>query len=214
MLFSSLASPCKIAKGLNGRNAIRGLWLLLPRIVGSFPSPTSHGISQISSMHASSSRTAALMPSILRLGGGFHSKGRVVGCGDDGDTVHGTRAMSSSSSPSGGGGGIDELAAMLSLVEDFSIEVTTSLAKKLPSFSKILPHGTRVYIASLSTTDPADVNALCGRLASDGMCPVPHVAARGIESESVLEERVEALSRHGVKRVMNNLPSDPRKHWT
>jgi hypothetical protein len=203
MSISPLASPYKFGKGLNGRNAIRGLWLLLPRVLGASSSPAPFGAFQTSRIRTLSSRTVALMPPILRLGGGFHARGGVDGKADDlGMVVHGTRGMSSTTSTSEGGGEGKNQPSMRSLVEDFSIEVTTSLAKKVSNFSKILPQGTRVYIASLSTTDPADVNALCSRLVSDGMCPVPHIAARGIVSESALEETVKALSRNGVTRVI------------
>lgn len=203
MLFSPLASPHKFAKGLNGRNAIRGLWLLLPRFLGASSSSTPFGASRTSSIHTLSSRTVAVMPPILRLGGGFRARDGVDGNADDGGlVVHGTRGMSSTKSPSEGGGAGAKQPCMRSLVEDFSIEVTTSHAKKVSNFSKILPQGTRVYIASLSTTDPEDVNALCSRLVGDGMHPVPHIAARGIVSESALEETVKALSRSGVTRVI------------
>jgi methylenetetrahydrofolate reductase (NADPH) len=70
----------------------------------------------------------------------------------------------------------------------FSIEVMPRTAAKVPSFSDILPAGTRVYIANIDGTPFDDMVATARRLTEGGFAVMPHIPARMIESRAMLEE--------------------------
>jgi len=73
-------------------------------------------------------------------------------------------------------------------LDGFSIEVMPRTAAKVPSFSDILPAGTRVYIANIDGTPLDDMVATAKRLTEDGFAVMPHIPARMIESRAMLEE--------------------------
>jgi methylenetetrahydrofolate reductase (NADPH) len=73
-------------------------------------------------------------------------------------------------------------------LDGFSIEVMPRTAAKVPSFSDILPVGTRVYIANIDGTPFDDMVATAKRLTEDGFTAMPHIPARMIESRAMLEE--------------------------
>jgi methylenetetrahydrofolate reductase (NADPH) len=73
-------------------------------------------------------------------------------------------------------------------LDGFSIEIMPRTAAKVPSFSDILPSGTRVYIANIDGTPFDDMVATAKRLHEDGFAVMPHIPARMIESRAMLEE--------------------------
>ena len=78
-----------------------------------------------------------------------------------------------------------------SLLNPYSIEVTPKTAAKINDFSKLLPAGTRVYVAHIAGTSIADMVATAGRLRRDGFAVMPHFPARSIPDIATLERWIE-----------------------
>ena len=76
----------------------------------------------------------------------------------------------------------------------FSIEVTPSLADKVGSFAEHLWPGTHVNVTWLAGSDAEETVAVCERLRREGFEPVPHIAARNLESLAHLERMLDALA--------------------
>lgn len=70
---------------------------------------------------------------------------------------------------------------------DWSIEVTPPGAAKIDSFADVLAENTTVNVTFLPGTDPADTADVAVRLRDEGMNPVPHIAARSLQSKSQLD---------------------------
>ena len=83
---------------------------------------------------------------------------------------------------------------ILSLLSGYSVEVTPASAAKVEDFSTHLALGTTINVTSLPGSDIADTIAICARLRHDGFNPVPHIAARGLESAAHLERYLDALA--------------------
>jgi methylenetetrahydrofolate reductase (NADPH) len=89
------------------------------------------------------------------------------------------------------------------LVSDYSIETTVREAQRIERYGDIVPAGTRLYIAHVPGTQPAETVALARRLRQEGMEPVPHIVARRIETAAALDDLLGRLvSEAGVKRVL------------
>ncbi|MCE0507260.1 methylenetetrahydrofolate reductase [Roseivivax sp. GX 12232] len=73
------------------------------------------------------------------------------------------------------------------LLSGFSIEVMPRTAAKIPDFRKILPPGTRVYIAQIEGTPFDDMLATARRLQEEGFTAMPHLPARQIRDRATLE---------------------------
>ena len=87
--------------------------------------------------------------------------------------------------------------------QNWSIEVTPPGAGKIESFSEVLAEGTTVNVTFLPGTDPKDTIDVAVRLREDGMNPVPHIAARSLQSKAQLEELVkDMVSRAKVDEVL------------
>lgn len=79
------------------------------------------------------------------------------------------------------------LAAFLS---GFSLEVMPRTAAKVADFRRLLPAGTRVYIAHIEGTPIADMVATAARLRGEGYEPMPHFPARIIPDRATLADWV------------------------
>lgn len=82
----------------------------------------------------------------------------------------------------------DLKAAVQALCQGYSTEVTPASAAKIASFRDLLPAGTDVYITCLPGSDYRDTVALAVRLRKEGFNPVPHVAARSIADQAMLDD--------------------------
>ncbi len=69
-----------------------------------------------------------------------------------------------------------------------SMEVMPRTAAKVSSFRTLLPKGTRVFVAHIAGTPIEDMVACAARLRREGMEPVPHLPARIIASDAVLQD--------------------------
>jgi len=74
--------------------------------------------------------------------------------------------------------------SVASLLRSYSIE-TTPMEKTVPDN---IPPGTQVYVASVPRADKRQIVARAAQLKKAGLVPVPHVAARGIESAAALKD--------------------------
>lgn len=77
------------------------------------------------------------------------------------------------------------------LLDPYSIEVTPKTAAKISEFPKLLPPGTRVYIAHIAGTSILDMVATAKRLRQDGFAVMPHFPARSIPEFTTLERWIE-----------------------
>lgn len=80
------------------------------------------------------------------------------------------------------------------LVRGFSVETTPGSAAKVDDFGALLPAGTTVNVTQLPGSSVSDTVAVCRRLRAEGMEPVPHIAARSIESHAALANYLEGLT--------------------
>jgi methylenetetrahydrofolate reductase (NADPH) len=83
---------------------------------------------------------------------------------------------------------------IVSLLAGFSVEVTPASAAKVEDFSAHLAAGTTVNVTFLPGSDIADTIAICARLRREGFNPVPHIAARSLESAAHLERYLDGLA--------------------
>ncbi len=70
----------------------------------------------------------------------------------------------------------------------YSIEVIPRSAAKIESFSDLLPKSTRVYIAHIETEDITAMVATAKRLKDEGFTVMPHIPARMIKNEAMLND--------------------------
>lgn len=83
---------------------------------------------------------------------------------------------------------------VVSLLSGFSVEVTPASAAKVQAFSAHLAAGTTVNVTFLPGSDIKDTIEVCARLRREGFNPVPHVAARSLESAAHLERYLDGLA--------------------
>lgn len=83
-------------------------------------------------------------------------------------------------------------------VHNYSIETTPGSAQKIESYSALIPQGTRVAVTFLPGSDYNDTVQTCERLVREGMVPVPHIAARSLQSESEFEDYTDKLRQAGA----------------
>lgn len=76
-------------------------------------------------------------------------------------------------------------------VAGFSIEVMPRTAAKIADFRKVLPTGTRVYVANIEGTPFRDMLETTQRLVREGFIAVPHITARTVRDARELREMVE-----------------------
>lgn len=94
-------------------------------------------------------------------------------------------------------------ARIAALAQGWSIETTPAAAARIERFADRLPAGTTVNVTFLPGSDIADTIAVCARLRGEGFEPVPHIAARSLESAAALERALAALAeRAGVREVL------------
>src|SRR5688572_13770943 len=93
--------------------------------------------------------------------------------------------------------------AVRDLLTGYSIETTVREGQRIDRFSDLLPAGTQLYIAHVPGTDLSDTVALASRLRNEGLRPVPHIVARRIERESILDDFLARLTGEaGVEQVL------------
>ncbi|MHA1128434.1 MAG: methylenetetrahydrofolate reductase, partial [Alphaproteobacteria bacterium] len=91
---------------------------------------------------------------------------------------------------------------LASFLNGFSIEVMPRTAAKIEDFRKILPEGTRVYIAHLDGTPIEEMVETAKRLNAEGFPVMPHFPARIIADRAMLEEWIKRYADVGVSQAL------------
>jgi methylenetetrahydrofolate reductase (NADPH) len=73
-------------------------------------------------------------------------------------------------------------------ISGYSIEVIPRSAAKIESFTEVLPKNTRVYIAHIQNEDIGAMVATAKRLNDEGFTVMPHIPARMIKNEAMLND--------------------------
>lgn len=93
----------------------------------------------------------------------------------------------------------------------FSVEVTPRDLDRVGPIHQFVPPGTAVYITYLDTTGLEGTVAAARRLAAAGMRPIPHLAARAVQSRHQLDDAVARMvAESGVDDVLVIAGSVPR----
>ena len=98
---------------------------------------------------------------------------------------------------------------MVTLLDDFSMEMTGKDVARLEAAAGVIPAGTRIHITFLDNEDLAlRVNAAAAvrRL---GFTPVPHISARRLRSQAELEEFLTALRAIDATETVFAVGGDP-----
>jgi methylenetetrahydrofolate reductase (NADPH) len=97
----------------------------------------------------------------------------------------------------------EQIRLVASLASDFTLEVTPKEVLKQPGLlAEVLPPGTRVYTTFLANTSFADTVAAAAAVRSQGMRPVPHLAARNVLDYAELDRMVGELAAAGVDELL------------
>lgn len=93
-------------------------------------------------------------------------------------------------------------AAVPELLRGFSIELNPGETKTIEAATARLDAGTEVSLAWIPGSNPMDMIEPATKLKRAGYLPMPHIAARHLESEAQLHTLAEALSDAGVDRIL------------
>src|SRR5579864_8391035 len=89
------------------------------------------------------------------------------------------------------------------MLQGYSIELHPAEKKDLHLTSEFVDPQTEVFLTWIPGTDPAEMVAAAGKLRRSGFLPVPHIAARHLESASQLEQLAGRLAGEaGVDRIL------------
>lgn len=92
--------------------------------------------------------------------------------------------------------------SLASFLDGFSIEVMPRTAAKIEDFRKILPEGTRVYVAHIEGTLIEEMVETAKRLNDEGFPVMPHFPARIIKDAATLEEWINRYADVGVSQAL------------
>jgi methylenetetrahydrofolate reductase (NADPH) len=103
--------------------------------------------------------------------------------------------------------------AVVPLLEDFSLEMTGKDVRKLEEARDTIPRGTWINVTFLDNEDLPMRLAAAKAIRESGFVPVPHISARRLHSEAMLEEFLAALQADGtVENVFVVGGDPPRPH--
>ena len=89
------------------------------------------------------------------------------------------------------------------LLEGASVEVTTGNAKQFSDLKEFFPRGSDVHVAYLPTDHYRQTVEVTVQLREAGYVPIPHVAARALESETALDDFLaQAAGEAGVTKAL------------
>jgi len=98
--------------------------------------------------------------------------------------------------------GVRTSPGVIKLLQGFSIELNPSDGRTLQAAAKRLERGTEVSLAWIPGSNPMDMIAPAESLKRAGYIPIPHVAARHIESRAQIERLAGELAHVGVDRIL------------
>jgi methylenetetrahydrofolate reductase (NADPH) len=97
----------------------------------------------------------------------------------------------------------------LSLLADFSLEMTGRDVRQLAEASGTIPQGTRINVTFLANEDQGMRLEAARAVKRSGFVPVPHISARRLRSRQMLEEFLAALTAEGVTDSVFVVGGDP-----
>lgn len=98
---------------------------------------------------------------------------------------------------------------MESLLTDFSLEMTGKDVARLAEARDIIPPGTRVNVAFIENEDPRMRLDAARAARRSGFVPVPHISARRLRSQAMLEEFLAALAAESATENVFVVGGDP-----
>ena len=102
-------------------------------------------------------------------------------------------------------------AALRSLTDGYTIELTPTEAERIDTLRGLLAPGTGIYLTAIPGAPPRRMVEAAARIAAAGFHPIPHIAARSFPSLTAIDafvaELVEAAAVTGVLVIAG---SDPR----
>lgn len=93
-------------------------------------------------------------------------------------------------------------AAIVSFLDDYSIEATPHDASKLDSFAQVLKPGTSVYVAHIPGLPIEAVIEFAEQVKAHGLSPVPHIIARKLTSQDQLDRALVRLQGSGIDQAL------------
>lgn len=95
------------------------------------------------------------------------------------------------------------------LLEDFSLEMTGKDVPGLLEAAPLIPAGTRINVTFLGNED-LEMRLTASKAVLDGgFLPVPHISARRIKDQAMLEEFLAALQKQGASEYVFSVGGDP-----
>ncbi len=98
---------------------------------------------------------------------------------------------------------------MKTLLEDFSIEMTGKDVARLDEARHTIPPGTRINVTFLENEEPRMRLDAARAVRQSGFVPVPHISARRLRSQAMLEEYLAALEAAGACENVLVIAGDP-----
>ncbi|WP_329309925.1 methylenetetrahydrofolate reductase [Streptomyces sp. NBC_01262] len=98
---------------------------------------------------------------------------------------------------------------LVTLLEDFSLEMTGKDLAKLEEARDLIPPGTRINVTFLGNEDLRMRLAAARAVLRYGFVPVPHISARRLGSQAALEEFLAALQADGITENVFVVGGDP-----
>lgn len=95
------------------------------------------------------------------------------------------------------------------LMRDFSLEMTGKDIPGLLEAAPILPQGSKMNVTFLGNEDLEMRLAAAKAVKEQGLTPVPHISARRIKSEAMLDEFLSALADQGTVEKVFAVSGDP-----
>jgi methylenetetrahydrofolate reductase (NADPH) len=96
-----------------------------------------------------------------------------------------------------------------SLLDDFSLEMTGKDVPRLEQARASIPPGTRINVTFLGNEDLQMRLNAARAVRKYGFVPVPHISARRLESQAMLEEFLAALQAEGASESVFVVGGDP-----
>ena len=98
---------------------------------------------------------------------------------------------------------------METLLNDFSLEMTGKDAGRLEEARHAIPPGTRINVTFLENEEPRMRLDAARAVKRAGFVPVPHLSARRVRSQDMLEEYLAALAAEGASENVLVVAGDP-----
>jgi methylenetetrahydrofolate reductase (NADPH) len=95
------------------------------------------------------------------------------------------------------------------VLDDFSMEMTGKDVAKVENAASVIPPGTRINVTFLENEDLAMRVAAAAAVKRLGFTPVPHISARRLKSQEMLEEFLTGLRDVGATENLFSVGGDP-----